>query len=65
LKHPEDDFIDLSNSPYPEIVKSFFNIIRGKSIWMNESNQEKIINTIDFIEFNSISVLEIDKKIFI
>jgi hypothetical protein len=35
LKFPEDDFCDFSNSPDPEIIKLFFDIIRGKSIWMN------------------------------
>jgi hypothetical protein len=58
MKYPEDDFIDLSNSLDPEIIKLFFNIIIGKSIWINESNQEKITNTIGFLEFNSIFAFE-------
>jgi hypothetical protein len=63
LKFPEDDFIDFLNSPDPEIIKLFFDIIRCKSIWMNGSNQELISDIIHFIEFGSLSVLKMTQDL--
>jgi hypothetical protein len=59
IKFPKDNFIDLSDSSDPQIVQLFFNISRGKSIWMNRSNEKQISNVIHFLEFNSLSALKI------
>jgi hypothetical protein len=58
LHFQKDHFIDFSNSPDTEIIKLFFDIFRGKSIWMNRSNQELISNVIHFLEFNSLAVFK-------
>jgi hypothetical protein len=60
VKFPKDDFIDFSNSLDPEVAKKFFKITRGKSIWMNEFNREQILDTTNILEFNSLSLLEME-----
>jgi hypothetical protein len=55
VKYPDDDLIDFSSASDPEMIRNFFNLMRGKSIWMNETNKEQISNVISFLEYNSVS----------
>jgi hypothetical protein len=59
---PESNFIDFSNSLNSNFIKMVFQILRGKSIWLNESNQMQLLDTITFLECNLLSVFEIVKN---
>jgi hypothetical protein len=60
IKYPDDDSIDFSIAFDPEMIRIFFNLIRGESIWMNELNKEQISSAISFLEYNWLSVLGIE-----
>lgn len=54
--HSTLEFIDFSSSIDPEVLLDFFEILEGNVIKINQNNIQEIINTISFLEFNSLSI---------
>lgn len=50
------DFIDLCNFDFPEIVQIFFDMLNGGVIEIHQYNLQQILDTIYFLEFDSISI---------
>jgi hypothetical protein len=49
--------IDSSNYPYPEQIQMFFGIPQGNMILVNQSNLNQISDVINYLEIDSLSVL--------
>jgi hypothetical protein len=56
LKDPASDLIDFSNYRYPEIIKLFFEILRGNVIQIDEIKIEQILDAINFLESDTLFV---------
>jgi hypothetical protein len=50
------NFVDFSDFKFPEIIKIFFDVLRGNRIKIEENNQDQIYDTISFLEFSSSSI---------
>jgi hypothetical protein len=55
-EHPNIDCMDFPNYRFPEIIKMFFDILKGNKIEITESNLDQIYDTIHFLEFGSDSI---------
>jgi hypothetical protein len=58
---PNNSFIDFCNCPNSELIKVFFEILRGRKILIKESNILQISETICFREFDSYYIHDITK----
>jgi hypothetical protein len=50
------NMIDFSHFQFPEIILSFFGILKGNKIEINEGNMKQMIYIIHFLEFDSYSL---------
>jgi hypothetical protein len=54
--HSNEYFIDYSEHTESGTIKLFFNILEGESIIIEEANKRQILNPMNFLEFNSMSI---------
>jgi hypothetical protein len=61
-RHPENNFIDFSHHEFPQMIQKFFSVLKGKRIQINEPNWQPILNMINFLECDSVSVQKIIQR---